>query len=80
MIEENRSWHEDSEFREKIEAKKRKEAEEAKKLEEEKKKAGVKPGNKQRRKSDGNKPVVDPKKTESKKPKSQGISSYFYRI
>ena len=70
MIEENRSWHEDSEFRQKLEEKKQKEAEEAKKLEEEKKKLGAKPGNRQRKTSDGNKPVVEPKKNDPKKPKT----------
>ena len=78
MVEENRSWHEDSEFREKLEEKKRKEEEEAKKLEEEKKKKAAtkssSTSSKQRKKSDG----ADRRKNDLQKPTGE-LFTFFLR-
>jgi len=81
MVEENRSWHEDSAFREKLEEKKRKEEEEAKKLEEEKKISGAKPAAKQRKKSDRAKPSADKNAMKDLTPKTPGNyirEAYFH--
>eukprot|EP00111_Clytia_hemisphaerica_P002008 TCONS_00005679-protein len=71
MIEENRSWHEDSEFREKLEEKKRQEAEEAKRLEEQKRiktasRSNI--GQRQRKKSEGK----ERKKSDGRERKKSG--------
>jgi len=71
MIEENRSWHEDSEFREKLEEKKRQEAEEAKRLEAQKRiktasRSNI--GQRQRKKSEGK----ERKKSDGRERKKSG--------